>query len=387
MYKKVVALYDINWHGHHPMYLGILTKILLEEGYTVWVLCQKPDEIKEWISAQSQLPIDHLKLKKIHSFLQSVPPLVRGFIHWIYAHKKISALQKKEGRRPDFVFFLKLEDYIKTLIPKKIVDHLFPYPWIGLIVHLNIFNEKQRQLISTSAVLQSKNCKGIFILQEDCIDQLRALIPQNVYQLPDFTYESSAEESPLVRDIQQKANGRKIISLLGGQEKRKGTFLLYEIAQRTKENPWFYVFAGKMLLPKAERELELFKNHIAKKSNTNCYFHLDYLKNDEEFNAIIKISDVIFTVYQSFPPYSSNIPTKAAFFHKPIVTHSNSLLAQRVDKSRIGLHCQPNDINAVIKAIEYFTTHRIPEINFNAYFEEHSQRKLKEVLTKVLHQK
>ena len=46
---KTIALYDSNHHGHHPTYQKLITKMLLENGYTVWLVCSGVEEVIQWL--------------------------------------------------------------------------------------------------------------------------------------------------------------------------------------------------------------------------------------------------------------------------------------------------------------------------------------------------
>ncbi len=60
---KTIALIGENWGGHHPTYLKIFTKTLLELGHQVIVFCPEPTELSEWI-AQNFCPYP----ERIHAF-------------------------------------------------------------------------------------------------------------------------------------------------------------------------------------------------------------------------------------------------------------------------------------------------------------------------------
>jgi hypothetical protein len=192
--------------------------------------------------------------------------------------------------------------------------------------------------------------------------------------LPDVTDESLPAATRLTEEILQKAKGRKIIGLIGGQDRRKGSFLLFEIARCCRhKKSWFFLFSGKMNYAKSDRELESLKKIIGDQSAwENCFFHFEHLTDESHFNAVVDICDVIFAVYRNFP-FSSNIMTKAALFNKPMVVSAGKLMAHRVNKFDLGTSCDPDEIDACIDAIGKVIDHPPPQKKYRNYLHRHSK--------------
>ncbi|MGM0608965.1 MAG: glycosyltransferase, partial [Candidatus Muiribacteriota bacterium] len=179
----------------------------------------------------------------------------------------------------------------------------------------------------------------------------------------------------LIEQILTQANGRKIIGLIGGQDKRKGSFTLFKIAKECKHKNWFFLFVGRFNSDKSDKELKKLKNLISKEKNlSNCFFHFHRIPNENEFNSLISICNVIFAVYHNFY-CSSNIMTKAAIFKKPIIVNKYGLMAKRVKKYNTGIVCNEKNISDCIKAISEVLNDKQTIRNYSLYSNDHSQVK------------
>ncbi len=389
---KTVVLYDENWHGHHPTYLRIITKTFLESDCSVWLFCQNSHAIKDWINQNANFN----KTNKL-IIVDIIPEhlnwltglLFSGIKNWINALKHIRAIENKEQLKPDFVFFLKLDDFNKGVVPGRLIDMIFPYQWSGIFIHL-IFPHKfqlpiLRQFICQPfSIFSSKKCRSVAIFQEDKVKKLNAYINKKVIQFPDMTDEAPPSGSKLIDQIYNKARGRKIIGLIGGQDKRKGAFTLLEIAKNNCDKDFFFIFIGKMNYHNSDLELNELKQIIGDENKwENCFFHFERIKNESNFNAFIKISDIIYAVYNNFH-CSSNIMTKAALFQKPILVSSGTLMEDRVLKYGTGISCNEHDIEDIRISIKKLINNELSNPLYNEYQKKHSQEKLKETINYII---
>lgn len=378
---KTIALYDSNHHGHHPTYQKLITKMLLENGYTVWLVCSGVEEVIQWLKDHctadmlrqlTYLPVSAVPLGNI------VRKRLWGMRNWKNAAGCIQGLETKKGVKPDLVFFLKVDDFVKGFLTGRWVDRVFPYNWSGIYIHLR-FPEKykltffRKRFYQPFAAFASSRCRRIATLQEDAADRLRRLTSKPIDILPDVTDESPPAANRLTEQILQRAKGRKIIGLIGGQDRRKGSFLLFDIARRCRhKNNWFFLFCGKMNYAKSDREIESLKEIIGDQGAwENCFFHFEHLPEESHFNAVVDMCDVIFAVYRNFP-FSSNIMTKAALFGKPMVVSAGKLMAHRLNKFGLGTSCEPDNIKTCIGAIEKAIDDSPPSKNYRNYLGSHS---------------
>ena len=166
---------------------------------------------------------------------------------------------------------------------------------------------------------------------------------QNLYRLrrslkrqhPDLVFFACLDDmlptlAPLwLQELKEKAQGRKVVSLLGSINFRKGIKLLLESIPLLPEEDYFFLIAGKSsLTAQQENDLQTFE-----KSRSNCLFSLEKIPDESCFNALIAESDLIFAAYKQFTG-SSNLLTKAAAFHKPVIVSRGFCMGQRVEQAR-----------------------------------------------------
>ena len=174
---KTIALYDSNHHGHHPTYQKLITKMLLENGYTVWLVCSGVEEVIQWLKDHctadmlrqlTYLPVSAVPLGNI------VRKRLWGMRNWKNAAGCIQGLETKKGVKPDLVFFLKVDDFVKGFLTGRWVDRVFPYNWSGIYIHLR-FPEKykltffRKRFYQPFAAFASSRCRRIATLQEDAV--------------------------------------------------------------------------------------------------------------------------------------------------------------------------------------------------------------------------
>jgi len=390
---KTIVLFDSNWHGHHPTYLKLTARVLIEQGHRVWLCCQEPGEVRRWLERlfPEKLMKDRLISREAKSYCRKswfgrkFPFLAL----WIYTAKQVKAIVKEQGVMPDLVLFMKIDDYVGTIIPPPCMDMLFPFPWAGLFIHLDFRGDgtgrADGRIQLRSQVLRARNCKAVGTLQEQYLQRLEIFTGKKVLRFPDVTDETFHSETALSRDVTEKARGRKIISLLGGLDARKGLTALFNVACQNQHRDWFFLMAGKMPLSHSSEEIRTFRERIAGKEPANCYFHFDILEDGNEMNSLVKISDVLFLVYDAgFAEYSSNVATKAALFSKPILVKSGSLMGKRVEKFGTGICCDRVDTKAIASGIEDLLVREFPSAKYVEYFSAHSQERLRKTINDLI---
>ncbi len=362
---KTIALFDNCQDGHHFTYLTLFSKTLLEMGHLVMVFCQDNDELNKWIALNCPKHIGQIFTFNVTSVETPNFPIIKRFSRtlnvlqqWQYAAKMIQWGASQIGHSPDLVFFAWLDSYLSDYLTHHIIDLIFPYKWSGLYFNPTYLRTGQRFLpifrtpLSPYAVTHSSRCCGMALLNDVEVQKLKQKLNKPVITFPDFTDESTPDPNYIVfKQIKEKAGNRKIIGLLGGLTQRKGLFTLLEIAQKSLEENWFFVFAGRLyeddLLPEQVRKVW----NIVESAPGNCFFHLERIPNETQFNAVIDICDILYAVYEDFP-FSSNIITKAAFFEKLVIVSNRFYMGQIVKKFRLGLTVPEGNVTKTIEALQ-----------------------------------
>lgn len=374
--RKTLVLYAPLWGGHHPTYTKLITEILLKKGYKVWLLCPHPEKITS----------PQLETLKIREFIPrgGLKAFVDVLSNWASAAQSIKILQKRTGQKPDLVFFTILDHHIKGLLPSPIVDWIFPYNWAGLIVHLSLNSSWKARKFKYLSALTSKNCRGLATLQEDMVEPLKKIAGRKNIIFPDITDETLSPTTSLSQKIQQAAADRKIISLLGDQNKRKGTIVFLEAIAQSTQKDRLFVLAGSISSEEDERNILTLIEKYGLRDSNNCYFHFESLPDGAEFNALVKISDVLFALYHNSGPFSSNLLTKAAAFHKPVLVNKGTLLEKRVQKYSTGAAAREDDISGILLSLETLLNKGPLKPLYDEYAQLHSHAALESAITELL---
>lgn len=373
---KTVALIDTHHgNGHHLTYMRWFSKSLLEEGHRVLCFYPAPEMVQQWITEKvpqysdrfhgiylrnyrrRDLPIFG-KLDKENLLLKYLqqPFLVVG--RWQYTARAIAETERNLGVKTDLAFFNWVDEYLSFYLSHHWVDRVFKYPWSGLYFRPSEYRFEKLALVPHVAIAQSPYCQGLTLLNEDLIGDIQKNLRQPLWPFPDLTDEAEPEpDVELVQRIRAKAGPRKIVGLLGSLSKRKGILTLLEVARRMQNKDYFFVFTGPLqahtfhqdynqVFP---REFE-YVQKIAADPPENCFFHVGHIVDGPPFNAVVDSCDILFAAYENFP-YSSNILTKAAVFHKPVVVSEGYCMAQRVKQYGLGLTVPEGDVEQSMQAL------------------------------------
>lgn len=397
---KTIALVDPFWSGHHPTYIKIYSQILLELGHQVIVLCPEPEELKKYITNRCQDSVS-----RFHAF-ELCAPVSRQFLphllrlklmsveFWHNTAKSIRFIASKLGKTPDLTFFLFFDSYVRASFISTIIDRIFPYPWIGLYFHPRILRKNlkysfvRRSFLDPLALLKSSYCLAIALLDEGIALKLQERIrTKPVIVLPDFADESPPDTNfELVEKIYAKAADRKIVGLLGSQAKRKGLLTLLNVARQVDKG-WFFVFAGYLSKDDFTDEQIAMLDEFIKAQPDNCFFHFARIPTESQFNALVKICDVLFAAYENFP-HSSNILAKAAAFEKPAIASKNYCMGERVKKFNLGYVIDEGNVAQCVEILRKISSQnggdRDLKSNFQEYRQIHSLDKLRTNLQNLL---
>lgn len=364
---KTIALIDTNQGGHHLTYLRLFAKTLLELGYEVMSFCPHPPELSEWIARNCPE-----QTRQFHAFAAQEPkprrlPVVGKLpqpftvlARWQYAAATIQSASSEIGSSPDLVFFNWMDSYLSHYLTPQIIDRVFPYNWSGLYFQPRLqFEQKTSHnhhgFLNHQAVLNSSCCRAVAVLDKGIARKLQHKVRNTVLTFPDLTDESPPDFSfPVVQQIREKAASRNIVGLIGSLNKRKGLLTLLEAAQKMQQENCFFVFAGQLseygLLPEELAKIRA----IVEQTPPNCFFYLERIPDEPQFNALIAECDILFAAYEDFP-YSSNILTKAAIFRKRLIASENFCIGERVKEFNLGLTIPEGDVSKCIEALHELT--------------------------------
>jgi len=393
---KVIALIEDSWTGHRPTYLKLFNKTLLELGHQVITCCPEPQELEDWIKEHCQPEPEQYQIFEFRKPpstkfpLQQLHPILNAVNLWCGAKVVADRAFRKLEKVPDLVFFCVLDGYLTMGLTHYLIDWIFPYQWSGLYFHPRHIRLKPKLWSSfptfaqPHAALHSSHCPVVALLDEGITDRFQdRLSGKRVINFPDCIDASEPDFSfPLIKQIQEKAQGRKIIGLLGSQSKRKSIFTLIKVAQKMRSEPFFFLFAGN-LYPKTFTKEEHSKIlEIISLNLENCFFYWQVIP-EPRFNALVLICDILFAAYERFP-HSSNMLNKASNFAKPIIISKNYCMAERVEKFNLGVSIHEGNVEECIEAIHLLGSTPLNDPDFQGYLDAHTIDKLPPAFQKIL---
>jgi glycosyltransferase involved in cell wall biosynthesis len=361
---KTIALFDPFWSGHHPMYLKLFSEVVLSLGVEVMIFCANPKAMQELMSGSSarygnMIQYFEIPAPRESSFpIHILRPALYGFKLWRSAEQAIRGAVSMARRSPDLVFFAWLDSYITHFQSRHIMDRLFPFNWSGLFFHpyhlrLRLkFSRLRHGPLDLNESLKSHRCKAVGVLDEGIAMKLQEeLVDKPVVIFPDVTDKSVPDRSfPVAKDIASKAKGRKIITLIGSLDRRKGFLTLAEVAQRTASRDWFFVFAGKLAEKKFTPQELASLRKLTEAPPQNCFFYLETIPGESQYNALVEMSDILYAAYDNFL-HSSNALTKAAVFERPVIVSKGYCMEERTKQYNLGTSIEYGDVMQCIEAI------------------------------------
>ncbi len=368
--RPLIALADPEWIGHRETYFREFVLSLNRVGADVIALC--PDFAKltplglhpsnlyhETLTEPQRLPVlRHLFQDPINTHLR-----------WRLLDRALKKAEIKAGRPADFLFLPWLDSYLRVSLSKTFTSALLKTPWAGLYFRPNHLVDENQNLCPSSflhsaakgdALLRSQNCRAVAVLDETMSGALKIASGKPVILFPDITDESAPDpQNFFARQIIERANGRKVIGLIG-MEPRKGVMTLLKASEIAAEKklPWLFVLAGaacwSQYSPSEQRYIE---NCVAKSrdgsSGSNLLFPDEFkpIPDGPAYNGVMNTFDVLFIAYHNFPG-SSNVLTKSCILKKPVVSTDLGCIGHRTKVHQLGLTIPQEDANACIRAIE-----------------------------------
>ena len=365
--SRTIALVDGSAGGHHVMYLRKFGRALLELGHTVLAVIRDPAPVRARLLEACPQHMGRMHFFPFDDQQDIVSPVWRlrklyvPLEKWRRVARALRAASSETGLAPDLVFFCWLDAYLLegSRLVSALLPLAFPYRWSGVFFHpwhLRTPSGAGREVLpATEHMLRSARCASVAVLDEGIAATLEAKIRRRVVTFPDDTDDTvPASEDPMVARIRAMANGRKIVGLIGAMEKRKGVLRLMDVAERSQDREWFFVFVGELSegVRKTYSEEELQRiDETARRGLPNALFHFGFLPGERQFNAVIAACDALFAAYGPFY-HSSGILAKAACFERPVIVSRGYCMHERVQRFSIGVSVDPDDIRDIISALE-----------------------------------
>jgi hypothetical protein len=396
-----ILLYNpISGHGHLDSWNAMFVSILLDAGWRVNALTPDAQDLIRRLKSKNQAFLERLQILDWNVLRPSFAARVNGrlqrligiqtnhqndtkdldprFLDPLEFARRINASIKKCKWQPSLVFNMYMDMYPSEGTRWLQCEGLNKLPWSGIRF---VPTPEHAEIYYKQSAL-----KGMCFLDESVCEQAQQAIPHKVFgYLPDITENAlPLTETALVREIKDKAHGRKIVFMGGTIGGNKNLASWYQLIKQADAREFYFVQIGEMFEDTLTTEDAFELAKIKKECPENLYIKLEYLPDEAVFNEVIRASDIVFAVYRNFK-ISSNMPGKAAAFNKPILVAEGYLMGDRVSQYGIGVAVQEDNVGEMLKAIKSLadTSHSM-DSQFEGYRRDFSTLALSEQLNGFL---
>jgi hypothetical protein len=284
--------------------------------------------------------------------------------------QRINAALQRSPWQPDFIFNMYLDMYKTSVEPWRQFAAICRIPWGG--IRFVPSDPPPREGYYTLSSL-----RGMCFLDESTCQSYRSSISDKHFQyLPDVTNAELPEKPcPMAEEILRRAAGRKIVFLGGSVGGHKNVARWCELIALADPKRWFFVQVGEIHASTFSVEDTASFERFATVPPENLFLYTRYLLDERDFNAIIRVVDILFAVYRNFR-ISSNMLTKAAFFKKPIIVSQGVLMGRLVEQFGIGIAVPEQDCAVMLAALEKLATCPPPETCYANYMTRFNEGEL-----------
>ena len=316
------------WKGHHATYFKILLKNFIRNGYFVYCSSADNKALRQFIEEEEigeHCVIIEAELSLFEKIIFRIFKLVDILLVFLKLNKycqpltlfslaRTNAALKNINEKNVFVFFPSL-DTVLPIVPTWISKYFFPQQWAGINVappyNINTTEGKEKKKIRAfrDLAFRLNSCKAFFVIHPIYIPYYRRWLKnKKCHAIPEPIVVDIDYKSTRAQQIRHAAQGRKIIVIIGGLDKRRDFLLFLKTALLLDEKYFFFAIIGQLnkndFDQKEQKEIQTALQQLKKRKNIfselNCYIH-----PETEFNALINVADYVYMHYRNHP-YSSN---------------------------------------------------------------------------------
>ena len=397
-----IALVEPLWGGHRPMYLQQFVKVIEDLGQHAIVFCPEPIQMAALLA--SDCACGEPPLKKIVEYKWPAEP--RCYTRWADRLTAIHRLKHLRGLLSlyeqqmrmhfDLVFFSCVDFFAGHYLTRMDWNHHFDMPFFGIYFDYQKHYLSHRHqecwrkfVFDPSESFHAQKCLGVGVLDDALITPLSIRLKnKTIMEWPDITDTTYLGSTALTAKILEKAKGRKVIGLLGCLSPGKAIFNLVDAFSCLPRQDYFLLMAG-LLCTEWFTPMEMNRlNGFLGNQPENCYIHLNSVPDGAEFNALVKICDLMWLANHNFP-FSSNRLTKTALLQVPVLVTTGGLLDRKVKQYCLGqsLHLDERDkIASILQDIQnYEIKYSLAfQIGCKNYLSLHDSVQLRKQMSKVI---
>lgn len=357
-----IFIVDIYVTGHHITYLRLFRRVFQKLNFEVVILLPNCREVKDAnvdvFKSELSSEVFFFDLPKITIPRTRMDSMDRLRQMWRVVGEKIKDVSLTSGE-VGLVFFPYMDPFMGPYLSLSSLDLTFPYPWSGLIMNPQNCRTKmpyswlRRSILSPHHLLKSKNCKAVFVFDRFCAELIQKKTQKQVVVIPDVIDDVEPDRNYwLYEEVSNKANGRKVVSLLGSLSKRKGMLTLLKAIDLDIGSDHLFLIAGKLDIDSFNTDDLNYIKEIVERNPHKIVYIPERIPTEADFNALVSVSNIIYAAYIDFSA-SSNLITKAAKFWKPILVSKGYLMEEIVNEYKLGVAIPQDSPIKIIESLNH----------------------------------
>lgn len=407
----------VGLHGgaHSESYLMRIASILSSNGYYVYLCSGNNRRLEEIIELNGLQNCEVLSLnlrlpdKLLRRFLIAVD-LFLSYLKKAQYFQFSSLINVMSVQRlladlgEQVPVFFAHADSMLPAVPTGISRFFLPKCWTGLYVlpsyqskvqfgfkhsRLSFNREKNLALSSCQSILALHPIYQSFFFKR--FQDLNCFYLPEMVDTPTSDLDSGAIHSEIVdfnllNQIKKEAQGRKIISILGSITPRKNLSLFLAAIAKLDPSKYFFLVLGRLRAKdenQCQQELEKLNTYKSELKD-NVLIDTDYyIRNEQEFYALIQLSDILYLHYDKHP-FSSNVLAKAMTCRKPVIVNKGYLMEKTINHYywKMAVEGEPDKIAQAIEQLVE-SGYRVDEQSYQAFMADHSPEQFESTILRA----
>ncbi len=257
---------------------------------------------------------------------------------------------RSAGRYPDLILHLYLDDFLSETLPRRYVETRIACPFAGLWFkpppgRPPTWREAAKRVMRAGrwfSLLRSPRCSGLLLLDASDSGKLSRSGGPKILEVPEVSdWCLPSTESGLIAEIRRWAAGRRVFTVVGSLEERKGLQAFLRAADAAPADEWCFVMAGRLVKSGFAAGTLALLETLTTSPRPRVLLHDTWL-DDEVLNSIVTCSNLVH-VYYPYWPYSTNMLCKAAAASVPVIGINNGYIGRMLREYDLGFAVPPGD--------------------------------------------
>jgi glycosyltransferase involved in cell wall biosynthesis len=266
---------------------------------------------------------------------------------WLDLGKALDRSAVECGRYPQLLLHLYFDAFVTELLHPRCIRRSVHCPIAGLWFKppqplrpsLRAYAKRLIRYGRRYRVLRSRQCVAVLLLDPDGAASIPGRMPR-ILPVPEFTCIAMPDVvPPVVASLQAHSGGRRICSLIGSIDARKGVRAFLDAAATAPADEWCFMMAGTVAWHTFDTETRAQLRQLSERPSCRVML-IDEWLDEQALNALVAESDLLHACYEDWL-YSSNMLCKAAAFDTPVIGYEYGYLGRNIHAFQLGVLVPP----------------------------------------------